>query len=155
MNPNKLRRFAQYTIISGVRQGLSGAAILRTLQNVGLGYRTENFYADYNSYLNKNVRLPRLTAQERATFVPDSYNIQVPARRSNTYQYIFSVPGRFADGRTEANLSITSAHRLTPDTALSLLEENQINFDKQSGGVLDFLRANLVGVNKYFSGFNA
>lgn len=145
------QRVSQYTIISGVRQGISGAAILRTLQAVGLGYRTANFYQDYNRYLNIPSRLPNLSAEQKATFVPQNYITSVPARVSNRYQYIFNVPIRLNSGqvRSPNYISYVSSSRLSPDVVLNNLMANTPQ--NSPSGVIDYTSATLSSVYRYYS----
>lgn len=151
LSPEKAERYQQNYIISGVRQGLSGAAILRTLQAAGLGYRTENFYADYNYYKSVPSRLPYLSAAERSIFLPDTFVTEVPSRKSNAYIFTFAIPVNYNNGLISEPkyVSITSETKITPDIAFNMVQSNYGVAAKY--GSYDFENASLYSVRQYYT----
>lgn len=121
--PTGQSRVAAYYIISGIRQGVSGAGILRTLQQVGLGYRTQNFYTDYNYYLNNVSNLPRLSPTDYQWNIPENFYLNVPGRGAAFNKYIFNVNAvNTRTGRSSIRtLSVSSSRKLSPLEAFQQL----------------------------------
>lgn len=115
------RNVAVYYVVKGVRAGASGASILRALQANGLGYRTQNFYNDYNYYLNNAARLPSLTRAQRAWYLPASNEINYPAKSATFHKYNFNVwATNTQTGESSYRiLSITSDAKQSPFQAMS------------------------------------
>lgn len=129
------RIYAQRFVIQGVRAGLSGNAILQQLRDVGLGYRTQNFYEDYSRYLGSS-KLPRLSSVAR---LPKDYSLQykirVPTTGGSRYQYTFSVTGTNRDTGEEQDItfSFVSPYPLLDDVIKARLDamplDSQYNLD--------------------------
>lgn len=97
-------------LFSGVRRGLPGISILESLREVGLGYRTQVFYRDYNIAKEVWEYSQRMKFIKRDAFIPEER--YYPAYSSTDYNFltVFRVKVRDLTTMEERELHITVGH---------------------------------------------
>lgn len=128
-------RIRQVYMLSGIRQGLSGNAIIDTLRAIGLGQRTEVMQKQIASLIGRPGRLPSLDAETLSTLYDQAPALNFTSRSSKNYVYSFKVSGLdLTSGRNKTvTLSIVSDRALIPGIAERMFTEN-VDFE-QSGGL--------------------
>jgi hypothetical protein len=123
---SKLRSEAQVFIHSGVKMGLSGASILSSLKDAGMGYREQDFYEDWRMYKGYVLNEARIATLRPETPVPDSWVTEDGLRHAQRYRYDFKTT--FVDRDTgdivENFRSFSSDQWLTKGQATDYLEHD-------------------------------
>lgn len=121
----KVRRMAAQYTIKGIRMGLSGNAILESLRSAGLGYRTQEFYRDFNYFSSIPMRLPTKLSGIGSLILPETIYTEMPTIGPHRYKYNFNVAvTNKITGETEMSMMSTiSPDRISPYSAWSNLSE--------------------------------
>jgi hypothetical protein len=121
LSENQAARVRQVYMLSGIRQGLSGNAIIDSLRALGLGQRTSTMQAQIASLVGRPGPLPSLDADTLTALYDSSPVALFSSRSSQNYVYSF----QFQEG-TEVTgsyvpdtWSITSPFLLPDQLALS------------------------------------
>jgi hypothetical protein len=85
------QRLAQSFIISGIMKGLSGNQILKALREQGLGYRTSEFYRDYQYWRQAYEKSIRMRYTRRDSVISEDRYIETYSRVRGGYQTVFRV----------------------------------------------------------------
>lgn len=154
LDPAKARRFAQSILLSGVRQGMSGASILEQIRAAGLSYGNEAFYNDYNRYQGRPGRLPLQNDVEFHQYLSDNLAFKIPTKAGTRYGYQFSVSG--IDPSTGEFVtkyaSVSSSKQLIPSIAQAAISQRELS--DNSGGNLNGQTIEFDSYNIYSSQYN-
>lgn len=121
-------RVRQVYMLAGIRQGLSGNAIIDSLRSLGLGLRTSTMQAQIASLVGRPGPLPSLDNETLATLLDAAPTVNFVSRSSNNYVYTFQFQeGVSATGNYVPDTwSITSEYaipdQLAKAQALSILQ---------------------------------
>lgn len=122
LSPEKTQSYAQRLIIAGIREGLSGNAIQKNLQSVGLGYNRQQMLSDISRYRKTDPNLPRVSLPAFKQYLSDNFYYQIPTTGGTRYKTAFTMDAINKDtGKTvrQVPFSIISQYKLIPDIALS------------------------------------
>ena len=98
------RMMAQYGIPGMTKLGISGAEALRRLRDIGVGYREQDFYRDWNYYKGQEERTWLLGTLGPKDFVPRGWMTEPTVERmkmSTRYHYVFEITLRDPETLTE------------------------------------------------------
>ena len=131
-------RVRQVYMLSGIRQGLSGNAIIDSIRAIGLGQRTSTMQAQIASLIGRPGPLPTLDAETLSQLYDSAPQTNLVSRSSQNYVYSF----KFAQGvdvtgsYTPDVWSITSEYALPPQLAISQAM-SVLQLDEESAGSID------------------
>jgi len=112
MDPAKARAYAQAFIISGAREGISGAEIYRTITAAGIDIAQSTFYRDYARYRSRPGRVPLQSNVEFQSFLADRFTSRESVTSGKRYQYSYIVKGMNLDtGEEEQRFISTVANK--------------------------------------------
>lgn len=134
LTEDQAARVRQVYMLSGIRQGLSGNAIIDSLRSLGLGQRTSTMQAQIASLVGRPGPLPSLDADTLQALYNDAPEANFVSRSSQSFVYSF----KFAEGVDVTGnyvpdvWSISSPYALPPQIAaaqaldiLQLSDESQ------------------------------
>lgn len=81
------RGLAQAFIRRGVEEGQTGASILSQLREVGMGYRTQNFYEDFRQWQGVKKYETQITGLDPDRLIPEGWTQPSPYKLTSEYLY--------------------------------------------------------------------
>jgi len=140
------RMMAQYGIPGMTKLGISGAEALRRLRDIGVGYREQDFYRDWNYYKGQEERTWLLGTLGPKDFVPRGWMTEPTVERmkmSTRYHYVFKYTMQDPETLTtwEGSCIVASNTELSNEEYMAWGSATAIEYEEREGGVLLDIRA--------------
>lgn len=135
LSESQAARVRQVYMLSGIRQGLSGNAIIDSLRALGLGQRTQTMQQQIASLVGRPGPLPSLDAETLQALYNETPQANFTSRSSNNFVYTFKfAPGTEVSGDYVPDVwSIVSPFALPPQLAqVQALEILKLDDESQS-----------------------
>jgi hypothetical protein len=120
-------------ILSGIQQGKSGAEILRALRELGMGYRTQDFYNDLRIIKGETLKWETMKNVRRdAVISPDLYTPSSVAKRNYVTKFLVEVENMYTHEKHQVYVSVLH------DAPMKRIELEEIAKDIVSQHVFEY-----------------
>lgn len=138
------RGLALPVLRQAIELGYSGARTLRILREMGLGYRTQNFYADWRKLLGVKRFEQPIAQLKEDTLIPEAYTQESPWDLSDNYLYVIRAKYSNLDTGEEEDAfwGLLESERRTKEEVLSYVDI--FKEDSPPEGNYEFVRATVM-----------